>query len=180
MGKQLPTHEAASTRKYFNGRTETVRSVSIASANFVNIWENPRSTDDERIQALMDSASYHSSYVKMASEGHGIDRHLFGLKNMLKEFDQVPALFQDPLFKYASAGFISTSHSSSEYFDGYGRAQVNDNGFGLAYMLNDEWLHINIINKPSKSKLSADRLHYYLSQAADEVADTLIKNQVNT
>ncbi|CAR28029.1 hypothetical protein ZYGR_0N05170 [Zygosaccharomyces rouxii] len=177
LGKQLPTYEAASTRKYFRGRTETGRPVSVASANFVATWEDPQSTDEEKIQALKDSAKYHSSYLKMAAEGHGIDRHFFGLKNMLKESDQIPALFQDPLFSYASTWLISTSQLSSEYFDGYGWSQVNDNGFGLAYMLNNEWLHINIVNKPAKSKLSVHRLHYYLSQAADEIADTLVRNQ---
>lgn len=177
LGKQLPTYEAASTRKYFRGRTETGRSVSIASANFVSTWENPQATDGEKIQALKDSAKYHYSYLKMAADGYGVDRHFFGLKNMLKESDQVPALFQDPLFNYTSTWLISTSQLSSEYFDGYGWSQVNDNGFGLAYMLNNEWLHINIVNKPTKSKLSVHRLHHYLSEAADEIADTLIKNQ---
>lgn len=177
LGRQLPTYEAASTRKYFRGRTETGRPVSIASANFVTTWENPQSTDEEKIQTLKESARYHSSYLKMAADGHGIDRHFFGLKNMLKEFDQVPALFQDPLFNYTSTWLISTSQLSSEYFDGYGWSQVNDNGFGLAYMLNNEWFHINVVNKPAKSKLSVHRLHHYLSQAANEITDTLIRNQ---
>ncbi|AQZ12486.1 CAT2 (YML042W) [Zygosaccharomyces parabailii] len=177
MGRQLPTYEAASTRKYFKGRTETGRPVSEASAHFVKTWESPVATDEEKIAALKESAKYHSSYLKMAADGYGVDRHLFGLKNMLTEADQVPALFKDPLFHYSSTWLISTSQLSSEYFDGYGWSQVNDNGFGLAYMLNNDWLHINIVNKPEKSALSVHKMHYYLSQAADDIADTLIRHQ---
>lgn len=177
LGRQLPTYEAASTRKYFKGRTETGRPVSIASAHFLSTWESPAATDEEKITALKESASYHSSYLKMAADGRGVDRHLFGLKNMLTEADQVPALFQDPLFHYSSTWLISTSQLSSEYFDGYGWSQVNDNGFGLGYMLNNDWLHINIVNKPKQSSLSVHKLHYYLSQAADDIADTLIGQQ---
>ncbi|CAI4047744.1 hypothetical protein SKDZ_13G0940 [Saccharomyces kudriavzevii ZP591] len=172
--RPLPTYEAASTRKYFKGRTETGRSVSTASLEFVSKWQNGEVSIAEKIQALKHSAKEHSNYLKNAANGHGVDRHFFGLKNMMKpDSDQVPPLFKDPLFNYSSTWLISTSQLSSEYFDGYGWSQVNDNGFGLAYMLNNNWLHINIVNKPAKSGLSVNRLHYYLSQAADEIYEAL-------
>lgn len=177
MGKQLPTYEAASTRKFFKGRTETGRPVSTASANFVSTWEDPLATDTEKIQSLRASAKYHAEYLKAAAAGNGIDRHFFGMKNMLKGSDPVPKLFQDPLFNYSSTWLISTSQLSSELFDGYGWSQVNDNGFGLAYMLNNDWLHINIVNKPLKSGLSVHKLHHYLCFAADEIADLLVASE---
>lgn len=176
LGKQLPTYEAASTRKFFKGRTETGRPVSEDSHHFVTTWENPSATDVEKISALKQSAKYHSSYMKSSADGRGIDRHFFGMKNMLKPTDTVPKLLTDPLFNYSSTWLISTSQLSSEFFDGYGWSQVNDNGFGLAYMLNNDWMHINIVNKPLKSGLSVDKLHYYLNRAADEMVDMLSSN----
>lgn len=175
LGKQLPTYEAASTRKYFKGRTETGRSVSLESATFVQDWENPAVGAVEKVNSLRASAKTHSDYLKMAADGHGVDRHFFGLKNMLKSGEIAPKLFQDPLFNYSGTWLVSTSQLSSEYFEGYGWSQVNDNGFGLAYMLNNDWMHINIVNKPEKSGLSVHKLHYYLTQAADEILDTLNK-----
>jgi len=178
LGKQLPTYEAASTRKFFKGRTETGRSVSEASQKFVQSWDKPTVSNAERIRLLRESVAAHASYLKMASEGQGIDRHFFGLKNMLnaeQPNETIPALFKDPLFNYSSNWLISTSQLTSEHFDGYGWSQVNDIGFGLAYMLNKNWLHINIVNKPAFSGLSVERMHYYLSAAADEMADALIK-----
>lgn len=180
LGRQLPTYEAASTRKYFKGRTEAGRSVSEPSANFVKTWESTNASDEERIEALKASAKYHAQYLKMAAEGQTIDRHFFGLKNMIKNGEEVPALFEDPIFKYSCTWYVSTSQLSCEYFDGYGWSQVNDNGVGLAYMLNKDWMHINIVTKPEKSMLSVDKLHYYLSEAADEIADTLNRSPTST
>ncbi|SCU85939.1 LAME_0D03686g1_1 [Lachancea meyersii CBS 8951] len=177
LRQQLPTYEAASTRRFFKGRTETGRSVSVQSAKFVADWEDPDVTDQEKLASLRASAAAHSSYLKAASAGLGVDRHFFGLKNMLRSGEPIPELFENSLFKYSSTWLISTSQLSSEYFEGYGWSQVNDNGFGLAYMLNKDWLNINIVNKPAASGLSASRLHYYLSQAADEMHALLTKEQ---
>ncbi|SCU88831.1 LANO_0D03202g1_1 [Lachancea nothofagi CBS 11611] len=177
LQKQVPTYEAASTRRFFKGRTETGRSVSVESAKFVADWEDPDVTDHEKITSLRASATAHTAYLKTASAGHGVDRHLFGLKNMLRTDEAVPDLFKDSLFKYSSTWLVSTSQLSSEYFEGYGWSQVNDNGFGLAYMLNKEWLHINIVNKPAASGLSVSKLHYFLTQAADEMFELLSKSE---
>lgn len=177
LGKQLPTYEAASTRKFFKGRTETGRSVSEASHKFVTGWQDPAVPTEEKVALLKESAKYHSNYLKAAASGHGVDRHFFGLKNMLKPGDPAPALFGNSLFNYSSTWLISTSQLSSELFDGYGWSQVNDNGFGLAYMLNNDWLHINIVNKPLPSGLSVHKMHYYLSVAADELHDALVTHE---
>lgn len=177
FGKQLPTYEAGSTRKYFKGRTEAGRSVSNDSALFVRLWEAVDTPTSTKIDALKKAARSHSQYMKMAADGQAIDRHFFGLKNMLTTDElsgnKVPELFQDPLFKYSSTWLISTSQLSSEYFEGYGWSEVHDNGVGLAYMLNNSWMHINIVTKPSTSGISVEKMHYYLCQAADEIGDAL-------
>ncbi|CAH02682.1 carnitine O-acetyltransferase CAT2 [Kluyveromyces lactis] len=173
LKKQLPTYEAASTRAFFQGRTETGRPVTESSSKFVKTWESPTSTTEEKIAAFYDAAKDHVEYLKMASNGEAVDRHFFGLKNMVHESDEPVPLFQDALFKYSSTWLISTSQLSSENFECYGWSQVYDNGFGLAYMINNEFLHINITNKPEASGFSVDELHYYLTKAADEMYETL-------
>lgn len=175
LGRQLPTYEAASTRKYFKGRTEAGRSVSPASQAFVQSWDSPTKSTVEKIALLKLSAKEHSNYMKDAANGMAIDRHLFGLKNMLQPEDVKPELFKDPTFNYSSTWLVSTSQLSSEYFEGYGWSEVNDNGVGLAYMLNKDWLHINIVCKPEFSLFNVQKMHYYLSEAADEIADALIQ-----
>ncbi|CCK68818.1 carnitine O-acetyltransferase CAT2 KNAG_0B03770 [Huiozyma naganishii CBS 8797] len=157
LGKQLPTYEAASTRKFFKGRTETGRSVTEASAQFVTNWDKPDVPLDTKITLLRNAIKDHAAYLTMAANGQGIDRHFFGLKNVLKEGESVP-LFNDPLFNYSANWYVSTSQLSGELFDGYGWSQVNDVGLGLAYMVNKDWLHFNIVHKPAKSGLDAERI----------------------
>lgn len=49
-----------------------------------------------------------------------MDRHLFGLKRMLREGERVPEIYSDPAFARTSHWELSTSQLSSAYFDGWG------------------------------------------------------------
>jgi carnitine O-acetyltransferase len=59
----------------------------------------------------------------------------------------VPSLYKDPAFSYSSTWFISSSQLSSEYFNGYGWSQVVDDGWGLAYMINENSIQFNVCSK---------------------------------
>jgi carnitine O-acetyltransferase len=83
------------------------------------------------------AVTQHVKYTADASEGHGVDRHLFGLKKCIQEGEEVPELFKDPAYTYSSTWYISSSQLSSEYFNGYGWSQVIDQGWGIAYMINE-------------------------------------------
>lgn len=175
LKKQLPTYEAASTRRFYHGRTEAGRVVSTESQKFVQMWDNPNFTIHEKVDQLKTSLIYHSNYLKLASAGHAIDRHFLGLRNMVKRDENIPAIFNNDLFNYSKTWYISTSQLTSEHFDGYGWSEVNDNGLGLAYMVNKKWMHVNITTKSSKSGFDVNRLHYYLTCAADEISEALTK-----
>jgi carnitine O-acetyltransferase len=72
------TYEAASTRKFYKGRTETIRVVTREA----DAWAN--SMDDNKVipqtrKRLFDSAtSKHISLAVNGGQGQGLDRHLFG------------------------------------------------------------------------------------------------------
>jgi carnitine O-acetyltransferase len=74
------TYEAASTRKFYKGRTETIRVVTSEA----DAWAN--SMDDDQVNAetrkkLFDLAtSQHINLAVNAGQGQGVDRHLFGWK----------------------------------------------------------------------------------------------------
>ena len=66
-----------------------------------------------------------------------MDRHLFGLKKCFKAGEEVPEIYKDPAYGFSSHWSISSSQLSSEYFNGYGWSQVVDDGWGIAYMINE-------------------------------------------
>ena len=136
-GKNRPTYESAATRKFQQGRTETCRTVSDESVAFCNAISDPETSDEKCVQLFRDALKSHVAYISDASDGRGVDRHLFGLKKQLREDEELPEIYKDPAYSYSSHWFISSSQLSSEYFNGYGWSQVVDDGFGIAYMINE-------------------------------------------
>ena len=136
-GKNRPTYESAATRRFQQGRTETCRSVSEASVAWCSAMAEPAADDKTRIDLFRRAVDSHLEYISAASDGKGVDRHLFGLKRLLEPGQEVPALYKDPAYSYSSSWYLSTSQLSSEFFNGYGWSQVIDGGFGIAYMINE-------------------------------------------
>ena len=129
-GKNRPTYESAATRRFQQGRTETCRTVSEESVAWCNGMADPDVSIEESRKRLLAAVNSHVEYITAASDGKGVDRHLFGLKKLIKEGEKVPEIFKDPAFSHSSNWFISSSQLSSEYFNGYGWSQVIDQGWG--------------------------------------------------
>lgn len=136
-GVNRPTYESAATRRFQQGRTETCRSVSDESVAFCRAMADPEIASDDCVKAFRNAIDAHVKYISDATSGKGVDRHLFGLKKCLKEGEELPGIFADEAYGYSGTWFLSTSQLSSEYFNGYGWSQVVDNGYGIAYMINE-------------------------------------------
>lgn len=136
-GKNRPTYESAATRRFQLGRTETCRSVSDESVAWCQAMSDALADDKSRVDLFRKAVNSHIEYISAASDGKGVDRHLFGLKKLLEPDQEVPAIYKDPAFAYSGSWHLSTSQLSSEFFNGYGWSQVIDAGFGIAYMINE-------------------------------------------
>ena len=137
-GCNRPTYESATTRRFQQGRTETCRSVSEECVAFCDAIADPEIPAEECAKRFRAACAAHVKYVSDASDGKGVDRHLFGLKKCLKEGEEVPEIFTDRAYGYSGTWYLSSSQLSSEYFNGYGWSQVVDEGWGIAYMINEE------------------------------------------
>ena len=79
-GGYLPsTYESASTAAFKHGRTETIRSVSMDSKEFVMRMADPAATAARKVAALRRACDSHQGYARDAACGKGVDRHLFAL-----------------------------------------------------------------------------------------------------
>ncbi|KAJ5081856.1 Carnitine O-acetyltransferase [Penicillium alfredii] len=169
-GQNRPTYESASTRKFQEGRTETTRTVSDESVAFCRAHHDAAVSREEVVKLFRAALAQHTKYTLEASDARGVDRHLFGLKKLLQPGEKLPALYEDPAYAYSGSWYLSTSQLSSEYFNGYGWSQVIDDGFGIAYMINENSLNFNIVCK----RLGAHRMSYFLNEAATELRDLLM------
>ncbi|KAI1003355.1 Carnitine [Podosphaera aphanis] len=171
-GKNRPTYESAAVRRFQQGRTETCRSVSDESVAFCKSISNPL-MDKKQVEVLFRKAiDAHVEYISAASNGKGVDRHLFGLKKLLTAGEELPEIYKDPAFSYSSKWYLSTSQLSSEYFNGYGWSQVVDDGWGIAYMINENSIQFNIVSK----RLGSERMSFYLDEAAGDIRDLLLSS----
>ncbi|KAI7390528.1 acyltransferase ChoActase/COT/CPT, partial [Hortaea werneckii] len=169
-GKSRPTYESAATRKFQEGRTETCRTVSDDSVAFCSAMQNPAISLDECRSLFRKALDAHVKYISDAGDGKGVDRHLFGLKKMLKDGEEAPELFKDPAYAYSGSWYISSSQLSSEFFNGYGWSQVIDDGWGIAYMVNENSIQFNIVSK----HLGCERMAFYINEAAGDIRDMMM------
>ncbi|KAL2120849.1 hypothetical protein VTJ04DRAFT_4876 [Mycothermus thermophilus] len=169
-GKNRPTYESAATRRFQQGRTETCRTVSEESVAWCRSMADESVDNQTRAALFRKAIDAHIEYITAASDGKGVDRHLFGLKRLIEPGQELPALYKDPAYTYSSSWYLSTSQLSSEYFNGYGWSQVIDEGFGIAYMINENSLNFNIVSKG----LGSDKMSYYLNEAANDIRDMLM------
>jgi carnitine O-acetyltransferase len=102
-----------------------------------------------------------------AVQGKGVDRHLLGLKMILKPEEKVPGLYTDPSYSMTSHWALSTSQISSDFYDGYGWGEVVPDGFGIAYMVNSRSLHFNLVSM----RLGGDRLRHFLIESLNEMRE---------
>ncbi|KAI9833725.1 MAG: Carnitine O-acetyltransferase mitochondrial [Thelocarpon superellum] len=170
FGRNRPTYESAATRRFQQGRTETCRSVSDESVAFCNAMADASTESATCVDLFRKALNAHVQYISDASDGKGVDRHLFGLKKLIAPGEETPEIYQDPAYTYTSKWFVSSSQLSSEYFNGYGWSQVIDEGFGIAYMINENSIQFNVVSKG----LGSERMSFYLNEAAGDIRDILL------
>ncbi|KAG0141453.1 hypothetical protein CROQUDRAFT_663784 [Cronartium quercuum f. sp. fusiforme G11] len=164
------TYESAQTRKFKLGRTEVIRSCSPESLEWCKSMENLDSNLNEKIQKFRIAEKAHVKYATWASNGEGVDRHLLGLRLLLKEGEEKPKLFTDPTYTASTTWTFSTSTLPSEHFNGLGYGPVVDDGFGIAYAVNENSLRYTITTTTGQG----DRLKHFLQEAAEDIKTMML------
>lgn len=139
-GNFTATYETALTRSFDKARTETIRTLTEDSRAWVLSMTDKSTTVRHailrvppfvltdpikavtRLALLKSAIQTHTSLSREAATGRGIDRHLLGLRLMMRpEAGEKAALFDDPLFDKSQEWKLSTSAlSAGELFRGTG------------------------------------------------------------
>ncbi|KAJ1307883.1 hypothetical protein OPQ81_001963 [Rhizoctonia solani] len=149
QGSFTATYETASTRLFKHGRTDVIRTYSTDTRDFVKTMTDPVASVDAKLAALQRAATSHNTYTRDASTGKGCDRHLFGLRQMLRPGESSP-LFEDELFAKSAEWKLSTSGlSAGERFLGTGFGTVWPDGYGINYLAGPKLIKFGIESKHS-------------------------------
>lgn len=165
-GRVDATYESAQTKKFEYGRTETCRSVSIESTEWVMAMGDPTLSLEKKCELGKRAITAQSGYMAKCAEAHGVDRHLLGLKLLAGK--DLPEFFKDPAYAKSCHWNLSTSQIASEHYDGYGWGEVVPDGWGCAYMVNNASLQFNLTCLVG-SGLDPDVFEHYLGEALDEM-----------
>lgn len=144
--KPCGTYEAAQTRRFQLGRTETVRILTNESLDFVKSMLDSSLPASDKLSKFQKAVKQHGQDMRKASNGLGIDRHLFGLKMIAAETLETAekekvlggeGLLGDSLVKESSTWRMSTSQIYIRNSPSYGWGPVVAEGFGLPYMIRE-------------------------------------------
>ncbi|KAL5520033.1 hypothetical protein ACEPAG_1693 [Sanghuangporus baumii] len=163
-GRPGVCYESCQTRKYQLGRTEVIRSASNESKAWAESMLNTDKTDAYRSQLFKRAVARHLQYATWAADGLGIDRHLFGLKKMIRDGESLPEIYSDPAYSRTSHWELSTSQLSSPFVDGWGYGEVVPDGYGLSYSIGDDYIRWTI----TSLKRDTAALRRCLDEAATE------------
>ncbi|XP_033124232.1 carnitine O-palmitoyltransferase 1, liver isoform-like [Anneissia japonica] len=177
-GKFALTYEASMTRLYRMGRTETVRSLTPESCQFVKGMVEDNRSDEEKVRLLHEAAKVHVQLYKDSMSGRGVDRHLFALYVLCKGFNQESDFLHHAL---TMPWTLSTSQTpqqqmpSSPKIDyanrdkacpGGGFGPVSDEGYGISYMFPEEsMIFFHVSSKKSSPLTDSRRMQHNICEA---------------
>ena len=99
--RPFPTYETATTRYFYHGRTETVRSCTREALELAKAAEEAGNAAGD-LKPLLDRAvARHDHLMDLGKHGLGCDRHLLGLSvaaALDEDDDTLPDIFTDPAF----------------------------------------------------------------------------------
>ncbi|KAJ2896775.1 hypothetical protein IWW38_001920 [Coemansia aciculifera] len=150
-GTFASVYETASTRQFLHGRTETVRSLSTESADFMRSMVDPGSSARDKYDTLVRAANKHQILLRDASSGNGVDRHILGLRMAYHRLQPLPSetpltadeksaiedFFNDPILAKSTTFQLSTSGLFPAYYlahTGFG-CVASERGYGINYII---------------------------------------------
>ncbi|TDL30189.1 carnitine acetyl transferase [Rickenella mellea] len=161
------TYESATTRRFHKGRTEAIRVTCMESDKWVRSMVDLGVDDHERRALFGEAVKAHRRLVRDAGNGDGIDRHLLGLRKLLKDDEVMPAMYSDPLFLRSSNWVLSTSSTFSKHIRARGWGEVVPEGYGIAYMTSfDDHLFFNVT---SRKEMPNAQFCEEIKRAAEEI-----------
>ncbi|MCD7947414.1 MAG: choline/carnitine O-acyltransferase [Oscillospiraceae bacterium] len=145
-GKLPSVYEAVSTRRFYAGRTEGIRSATAESLAFVEAFcaGAPRAELEARFRAAV---AVHSENTARCKAGLGCERHMTGLACMHQMYfpeQELPAIFQTAGYRKLKYDILSTSSIPGSAVDYFAFVPVVPDGLGVGYALYDSGLHVAV------------------------------------
>ena len=170
------TYETATTRQFYQGRTETLRSCTEELDHLCRVMMDERSTVYDKKTALTRAIQRHNQFMDEARKGIGCDRHLFGLYCIALENNlPIPDLFKDPSYEKSGGNgnfILSTSTCGYTGMSGGASAMCQD-GYGCFYNFEPGKIWLWITAFRSSYETSVEKFTRTLEQSLQDLYQVL-------
>ena len=172
-GRVENMYEPALTKHFFHGRTEAIRGTTVQAKAFCEVFRHPKSTIEQKLNALRIATTEHSRLTKEAAAGQGVDRLLFALKCIAirtnDDGTQLPPFFSSDAWKTLNHTVLSTSNCGNPALRLFGFGPVVPNGFGIGYIIKDDGISYSVCSK----RRQTSRFVQTLEGCLDEIQSML-------
>ncbi|WP_432361316.1 choline/carnitine O-acyltransferase [Sporosarcina sp. UB5] len=153
FGAIRSTYEPVAVRFFNEGRTECARAASNEKSNLVIALERGDESNEALYELMKQASNAHSGRLKECQRGHGVERHLVGLQQMVKMYGErlgireMPELFTDAGYVTLRHDFLSTSGMTIPNVKSWIFGPVVADGYGIGYSVVEDHISINVSSK---------------------------------
>lgn len=156
-------YEPVAMRAYYQGRTESARSMSMEKRFFVEaFFAKELQLDNMELKELFKKATVaHGQRLAICQSGNGIERHLFGLKQIAEmksvKNESTDYFFLSEGMNALQSNFISTTGIPFDILESFSFTPVNQKGYGLYYGLLENQIILDISSR-EETREAAEKL----------------------
>ncbi|XP_054719264.1 carnitine O-palmitoyltransferase 1, liver isoform-like [Uloborus diversus] len=174
------TYEAAMMRLFREGRTETVRPVTLESCEFVHAVDNPDCSAKKKLELLQKACNKHQNSYLNVMCGKGIDRHIFCLYVLSKHLEVDSPFLKEVLGEPWRLSTSQTPHNQAGILDtrkypeyvclGGGFGPVADDGYGVSYdIASEDVMFFHVSSKRTSPETDTKRFIDCIQKALDDI-----------
>lgn len=155
-----PACDIATQRMFRGGRTEYIRSPTKQGLQFILAFDNPSVSREAKQELFREAVDAYSALTEAALNGHGIDRHLLGLKlQAIEEGMSIPKIFMDTAYGLATHFKLRTGQMPANNTDSvmcFG--PLVPDGYAVCYNPQADHIHFSITAFNCCEDTNAERL----------------------
>ncbi|KAM9387715.1 peroxisomal carnitine O-octanoyltransferase [Phaethornis superciliosus] len=174
-------YETAMTRRFYHGRTETIRSCTVEAVEWCKSMLDPSESIYNRVHLMNNAFAKHNKIRKDCENGKGFDRHLLGLLLIAQEQGlPVPELYVDNAFTASGGGgnfILSTSLTGYNNFTGCTLPMVH-HGYGFFYSIREDRIITSCTSWKSCPETDAEVLCRTLYQCFQDMLQLTVAAQL--
>ncbi|KAJ8313607.1 hypothetical protein KUTeg_008168 [Tegillarca granosa] len=167
-----PCYETATTRKFYHGRTETMRPCTEEAIEWSKAMLDPKTSMETKRTLYLKAANKHNKLMAEAQQNQGVDRHLMGLSIIAAEEGlPTPLLYQDKAYtKSGGGGNFVLSTSMVGYTTVFGGVvPMMENGYGVFYHIETNTIEMVVTAWKSGEDTDAEEFLKLIYKCFDEM-----------